>query len=490
MARPFFLVSCLATALAVSCCHCHELIQHAASLPQSLSTSSRWIVDEHGQLACVNWPSHLEPMLAEGLSHRPLDAIAADVAAMGFNCVRLTWPTFLATDASYSSLTVAESLRALNLTGALAGVAANNPGVLELGLLDAFAAVVRGLGASGVMVVLDNHVSRPGWCCRGGDGNGFFGDAEFDPDVWVEGLTRMATMFTGEGNVVAMSLRNELRGARHNIDDWYRIQTALPKRGVQVHAAPRVLIILSGLYNDNDLSFLRWRPIDLTFSNKVAFEVHWYSFSDPHQWTSANANHVCARVAASVWRRTLYLLDCGWPVFLSEFGVDNRGGNVADNRYWGCVSATAAGLDLDWALWALQGSYYLREGVPGHDEAYGVLGHDWLAPRNVTALQRVRALQRPSRGPGLADVEPYKVLFHPVTGLCVVRRRSSSMMPLDMEEQLELGPCNETEAWEYNEEHRLVLRDSWVRMCLRADGDGEPVRLGVGRAGCAGAQAR
>lgn len=453
MARLLVAAACLAAALALAC-QCHEAAEGAAALPKSLSTSSRWVVDERGRrvkLACVNWASHLEPMLAEGLGHLPLGAIAAGVAAMGFNCVRLTWPTFLVTDAASSSLTVADSLRRLNLTAALAGVGANNPGFLGLSLADAFGAVVRGLGDSGVMVILDNHVSRPGWCCRADDGNGFFGDADFDPDVWVEGLKRMAAMFAGEENVVGMSLRNELRGPRQNTADWYRYM----QRGAEaVHAAnPRVLVILSGLNNDNDLAFLNRRPVHLTFSNKVAFEVHWYSFSDPHQWLAGNANQVCARVAASVARRTLYLLGRGWPVILSEFGVDNRGGNAADNRYWGCVAAAAAGLDLDWALWALQGSYYLREGVAGHDEAYGVLGHDWLRPRNGTALRRVRALQRPFRGPGLDEAAPYDALFHPATGLCVVRRRRSSLT-------LELGPCNETEAWEYNPEHRLVLRGS------------------------------
>ena len=54
------------------------------------------------------------------------------------------------------------------------------------------------------------------------DGNGFFGDAYFDPDVWIDGLTKMATMFAGVPNVVGMSLRNELRGPRQNAKDWYR----------------------------------------------------------------------------------------------------------------------------------------------------------------------------------------------------------------------------------------------------------------------------
>lgn len=119
----------------------HEVVEQAEGLP--LSTSSRWIVDERGRrvkLACVNWPAHLEPMLAEGLGKRPVDAIAGDVAAMGFNCVRLNWPTFLVTDAYYASLTVAQSLQRLNLTESLAGVRANNPGVVDLTLIDAFKA--------------------------------------------------------------------------------------------------------------------------------------------------------------------------------------------------------------------------------------------------------------------------------------------------------------------------------------------------------------
>jgi len=101
------------------------------------------VVDESGsrvKLACVNWPSHLEPMLAEGLGKRPVGAIAADVAAMGFNRVRLTWPTFLVTNASYGNLTVAQSFQRLNLTESLAGVRANNHGVADLKLIDALKA--------------------------------------------------------------------------------------------------------------------------------------------------------------------------------------------------------------------------------------------------------------------------------------------------------------------------------------------------------------
>lgn len=78
------------------------------------------------------------------------------------------------------------------------------------------------LGEHNIMVILDNHVSKPEWCCSNSDGNGFFGDTYFDPEVWLAGLARVAAMFRNSSNVIGMSLRNELRGPKQNVGDWYR----------------------------------------------------------------------------------------------------------------------------------------------------------------------------------------------------------------------------------------------------------------------------
>lgn len=109
-----------------------------------LSTDSRWIVDDGNngrrvKLTCVNWPSHLETAVAEGLSKQPLDSIAEKIASMGFNCVRLTWPLYLATDESFSGImTVRQSLRKFGLFEAVSGFQANNPSILDLPLVKAF----------------------------------------------------------------------------------------------------------------------------------------------------------------------------------------------------------------------------------------------------------------------------------------------------------------------------------------------------------------
>ncbi|KAI3467619.1 hypothetical protein Pfo_024282 [Paulownia fortunei] len=440
------------------------------TVAQPLSTDSRWIVDESGQrvkLACVNWPSHLDVVVAEGLSKQPVDEISEEIRNLGFNCVRLTWPLFLFTNDTLASLSVRQSFKNLGLFESIAGFQANNPSIIDLSLINAYQAVVASLAKKNVMIILDNHTSKPGWCCSNFDGNGFFGDQYFNPDLWIKGLTKVATTFNGTKNVVAMSLRNELRGPKQNVNDWYRYM----KKGAEaVHAAnPNVLVILSGLKYDRDLSFLLNKPVTLSFSNKLVFELHWYGFSDGQTWETGNPNQVCGQVVSETMRKAGFLLDQGYPLFLSEFGVDMRGTNVNDNRYLNCFMGWAAEQDVDWALWALTGSYYIREGVVGHDETYGVYNWNWCEIRNQSILQKISALQYPFRGPCYSETRPHKILFHPMTGLCVKR--------MSLLEPLVLGPCSEAEAWSYTPQETLTIVGTYF--CLQADELGQPAKLGI-----------
>lgn len=90
---------------------------------------------------------------------------------MGFNCIRLPYATFMWTRPDHGNKTVAQSLDSFNLTQAREGIARNNPQLLNLSLQDAYEAVVDAIGANGLMLVLDNHVSKPMWCCASGGGN-------------------------------------------------------------------------------------------------------------------------------------------------------------------------------------------------------------------------------------------------------------------------------------------------------------------------------
>ncbi|XP_031402693.1 glycosyl hydrolase 5 family protein-like [Punica granatum] len=217
-------------------------------------------------------------------------------------------------------------------------------------------------------------------CFTGNDGNGFFGDWFFDPNLWVNGLSKMATIATGFSNVIGMSLRNELRGPRSNVDDWYKYM----QQGAEaVHAAnPNVLVILSGLDFDKDVSFLQSRSIQVSFMRKLVFEVHWYSYNEAG-WTAGNLNDVCGKMSSRVMGRAGFLAQKNLsPLFLSEFGVDARGTNADDNRYLSYIMAMAAAGDWDFAVWGLHGSYFLREGMVGMEELYGLLDYNWNNVRN------------------------------------------------------------------------------------------------------------
>ncbi|XP_052735991.1 glycosyl hydrolase 5 family protein [Vigna angularis] len=433
-----------------------------------LQTDSRWIVGRDGRrvkLACVNWVSHLEVVVAEGLSKRPVDSISKEIKSMGFNCVRLTWPTLLATNDSLASLSVRASFQKLGLLEAVAGVQSNNPSIIDLSLIQAFQAMVKSVGDNGVMVILDNHLTQPGWCCGNTDGNGFFNDNFFNPDQWILGLTKMATLFKGVTTVVGISLRNELRGSRQNANDWYKYMV----RGAEaVHAANSdLLVILSGLNFDTDLSFIRDRPVSLTFKGKLVFEVHRYGFTDGQAWVDGNPNEVCGRITNNIRKTSAYLLDQGWPLFVSEFGGDLRGTNVNDNRYLTCFLALLAELDLDWAYWTLVGSYYFREGVVGMEEFYGVLTWNWTQVRSISFLNRITALQLPFRGPGIIEGNSHKLMFHPLTGLCIIRKSELNT--------LTLGPCSSSDGWKYTSQKTLLVNNT--NLCIRAETQRKPATL-------------
>ncbi|KAF9603259.1 hypothetical protein IFM89_034592 [Coptis chinensis] len=341
-----------------------------------LYTDGRYLLDEPGhrvKLACVNWPSHLETMLPEGLHKQPLDSISKKIVAMGFNCVRLTWSVDMAMDLNRNKIIV-ETFKSLGLDEAIAGIQANNPDFLNLDHMKAFVNVVNNLGDNNVMVILDNHISKAGWCCSNNDGNGFFGDQYFDPERWLQGLRIMAFTFGSTKNVVGMSLRNELRGPNQNAGVWERYM----RDGALVinEENPNVLVIISGLNYDLDLSFLKLPLVNITDGGKLLFEIHHYGVSDGNAWMKNNANEMCGHFRKTFADTATFLME-EYPLFLSEFGGDLRGTNENDNRFLNCMFGIIVELDLDWAWWALQGSYYFREGQVGVEEVYGVLDKDW-----------------------------------------------------------------------------------------------------------------
>ncbi|PWA41081.1 ricin B, lectin domain, Glycoside hydrolase, family 5 [Artemisia annua] len=108
---------------------------------------------------------------------------------------------------------------------------------------------------------------------------------------------------------------------------------------------------------------------------------------------------VCGQVIDTMKTNAIFLLDLGYPLFISEWGVDQKGTNENDHRYLNCFLGWAAEHDLDWALWSLVGSYYYREGVVGMEEFCGILNWNSHETRNSSFLKKISPLQSPFQAP-------------------------------------------------------------------------------------------
>lgn len=68
-----------------------------------------------------------------------------------------------------------------------------------------FDAVAAECEKQGIMIHLDNHISKAKWCCNSQDNNSWFGDREFDADKWRRAWGYMAN-YVSLGNKTIVSI--------------------------------------------------------------------------------------------------------------------------------------------------------------------------------------------------------------------------------------------------------------------------------------------
>ncbi|KAL1874286.1 hypothetical protein Daus18300_003650 [Diaporthe australafricana] len=384
------------------------LANSALSAPNvPLSTTSRWIVDAGGErvkLRCVNWAGHMETHLPEGLHKQSISYLADWIAGQGFNCVRLTYsidwalnPTLPVADA-FTQAAPAAGVSTESMTGLYTQALVQNPFLANATTQDVFGEVIDQLWDRGVMTILDNHLSKAGWCCNLTDGNGWWDEAEghndqnsrfFNTAQWLQGLQSVASWSASRPGVVGLSLRNEIRQdliQLTGVDDWYTLVT----QGAQaVHSAnPDALIIIGGIASATDLTTISRNNLDTsTWAGKHVWEFHAYSFT-----VTFYVNFGICALRKNAWGLfDGFLLKQGQPytapLILSEFGVDMTGGDKdglsdGDDSYLSCLTSYMTSNDADWAVWALQGTYYARNGKADYEETWGLLDEDWTTWRN------------------------------------------------------------------------------------------------------------
>ncbi|ROT42786.1 cellulase [Sodiomyces alkalinus F11] len=390
-----------------------------------LSTSSRWIVDAAGKrvkLRCINWAGHMEVNLPEGLHKKPLEYVADWIRDEGFNCVRLTFSIDhalnpdISAEESFRRGAAAASIAVEDFMPIYSQAVTHNPFLANATQRGVFSRVIDALWERDVMTVLDNHVSRASWCCNLIDGNGWWKEARFysalnsryfGTDAWIAGLESVARWASDHEGVVALGLRNELRATWSQIPfsaaDW---RDFISRGAAAVHAAnPRLLVVMGGLHSATDLTPLHVEPFDDSrWRGKTVWEAHEYPFTV----TTPDIGRNCDIQLMQYGLLYGFVLEQDrpytGPLWMSEFGVNMQGGEEAGlseshYAYLTCFVSWLENNDADWALWAVQGSYYVRDGQIDYDETWAALDRDWNAWRNRAFKELLGSIFNVTQGP-------------------------------------------------------------------------------------------
>lgn len=195
-----------------------------------------------------------------------------------------------------------------------------------------------------------------------------------------------------------MSLRNELRQPLTNLTlfndsynwrDWYLYS----KQGAQaVHAAnPALLVFLSGL--DSDTIFTPVvRGTELLpgtgkfsfddfggYADKLVLELH--NYANILGTVPKNCSALMTTLSENGFEALSNTATNRFPVVMSEFGFP-QDATTWKELFASCLEGYLPAQNAGWMIWAIAGSYYIREGAQDSDETWGLLTHDWSAWRS------------------------------------------------------------------------------------------------------------
>src|SRR5207244_1003564 len=114
------------------------------------------------------------------------------------------------------------------------------------------------------------------------------------------------------------------------------------------------------------------------YANKLVLELHYYNIiSTDTNCTAVQLNLDKAGFAALSGKAAVTM-----PVMMTEFGFA-QDATSWKNLYASCLEAYLPAQEAGWMIWALSGSYYIREGKQDYDEPWGLLSHDWSGWRSL-----------------------------------------------------------------------------------------------------------
>lgn len=242
-----------------------------------LKTRARYIIDRRGERikwACVNWGgAYTRRHVVGGLEAQPLNDLAHRIRELGFNCVRLPYST--------QGFLENPELNESDL--------AANPDLKGKRFLEVFDATVEALTNQGLMVILNNHNHRSGWCCHITQDEGlWYIPGEYPESLWIETLGNVTSRYKLNKLVVAHDIRNEPHNYRSPSGKMTQITwgdgvpetdwaAAAERGGNAVLAAnPDQLVVVNAPCFGMELRPLANHQVRLSIENRTIYQAHNY----------------------------------------------------------------------------------------------------------------------------------------------------------------------------------------------------------------------
>ena len=362
-----------------------SITTHAQQIEPPIHTSGYQIVDSSNhpvRLAAANWFGFdQKEFIAGGLDHAHLDAIIAQIHALGLNAIRLPWAN--------------ETLESNPLVPDYAVKV--NPQFRGKHALDVLDAVITALARAHILIILDNHVSRADWCCKDDDGNGLWYNADYPEAKWLADWQNIVRRYKNQPWVIGADLRNELRsnaqwGGPDPKLDWH---AAAERGGNAVLAVnPNLLIFVESPDYSTDFSAFGKLPVTLNVANRLVYSPHAYAFSNSdYQFNSYD------EIKQVYDARAGYLLHAqpAVPLWVGEFGTCQTMDCGNGGQWFTWFVQYLRENNLSWCYWPLNGmqsSGYSRT----YDtvETYGLLSPDYQHVGAPKLLELLRTIEPPS----------------------------------------------------------------------------------------------
>lgn len=314
----------------------------SSGLQLPLHTSGHSIVDAHESLVrliSVNWYGFDEQeFVVGGLDHAPLATIVGRIRDMGFNSVRLPWAN--------------ETLERNPVVPDYAVSA--NPQFRGKHAMEIMDAVIDALSREGIMVILDNHVSRADWCCKENDGNGLWANTEYPESQWIKDWQTIVQRYKAQRYVIGTDLRNELRdharwGGPDPKLDWHGAAERAGNAILKVN--PDLLIIVEGSQYSTDFREALKNPVKLDVAGRLVYSPHDYAMGHRN---GLNSYEDLRRVLDQKWGYML-TAEPAVPIWVGEFGTCQNT-NKCGIPWFPWFVRYLKENNLSWSYWPINGT--------------------------------------------------------------------------------------------------------------------------------------